>query len=957
MDGDGANESFSINVNCSADFSVEILNEDRILRQYSFQAGDWVKTISYPSFGPDFYRIVISSSDSGNISNFTVLNGVIEGYVTISGRITDSEGNPVDAEVILLIPQGNVSAHSVNGTYSFRIKAPYMAHLDENASLVISYGNVSYIEHLRLNDTYVSADYTLHNPENLSPAGNLGQWHWWIPYIIAVILLVIAMAGALLMHDMEMKRKRMERLKSKTPIRKIKRIKKVIWLRTFVDREEELTELNTALRRAEDGVGSAIFLTGEDGVGKSALMNHFRKVSNTRFISYDATQSEKRPYEAVLKVLESLSSIGIAHVDLNYINGAKSKEEGFYEAFRAFSEASRELPLVVYISGAQWLDTVSIEFLEYLTRGIEETKVLLVISAPQEELEDIDGKPHPLNAMLISLMMEGKIRMIKLERFHMENTRIMLSVILESEIPDDILEKVYEETQGLPILIEEIANKIKLSGKNVYEMKVSEIEAPRSVADIMGRRLEKLDEEEKDVAEWASVLGMHFPYDVLEKLKGSEESMHGVVYRLIEDKILNEEGEYLQFDHPQIRKMIYESLGDRVKEMHAKAAEIIERMHPDDVFSLAHHYCNTGNSEKCVKYSMEAGRKSEESYSPREAIEYYRMAEKATDERTLPEIYLSLARNLKKLMEVNDAIEYAKKAAEYGGEIGDNAHLLLGHIYLESSRWDEAIEEYEKAMDSPVKEIVIDAYRGIGKVYWRLGKHDKAAENLEKAVKFSDESKNPNMMGISLIDLANVHSDLGNYEKAITLYELAIKYLESVSNITEIARAYNNLGEVYKYMGDLEKAVEAYKKCVEFAESTKEITHIGYGVENLGTVYIYMGRFEEAMEYLSKAYRIFSKTGDKYMISGIYMAYGIMYGMQKKWDKAEENFLKSIKLLEETGIKYDLAITTYEYGKMLKEKGDERAEEVLKKALDMFMEIGSEEHAKKVENLLKELRR
>ncbi len=938
MDGDGANESFTVHALGSGEMGIEVLSGRDIVKRANGY-GDMDMVFSGNS---GYYSVLVCSYDNGNISNFKVIEGIVETFSFISGTVTDSSGRPIDATLVFHFPSGNITIRAKGGRYVLAVKEPTTAPYGSEVPVDVEYQGIVMRKNITLSSRYINEDFKINYG---NPA---------IFYLIAAFLIITSFFGAVFLYDRDEKRKRMERLKSKPTIRKVKKIKRVIKVKTFIDREKELTELNTALRRAEDGVGSVIFLTGEDGVGKKTLMNRFRKEANISFISYDATGSEKRPYEAIIKVLEALNSLGLVSIDIKYLYSLPSKEQAFSEAFNAFAEASSKSPLIIYLSSSQWLDKPSIEFLEYLARGIDETRIVLVISAPQEELEDVGGKPHPLNELLISLMMEGKVRMIKLERFDMDKTRAMLSAILDSEIPDDILEKIYEETQGLPILVEEIANSIRRSGRKIYEMGPEDVEVAKSVREMMGKRLEKLDEEERRLVEWAAILGLKFSSDIIEALSGMGERMHVVLHRLIEDKILVEKEDILKFDHPQLRKIVCEWIGERAKEMHEKAAELVESMHPDDVFSLAYHFCYADKRDKCLKYALKAAKRAEESYSPKDAVDYYKMAEKSADEASLPEIYLSLARNFKKLMEIEKAEEYAKKAAEYGGNTGNAAHLLLGHLYLESSRWEEALREYEKAVNSSDAEQVIDAYRGMGKVYWRLGQHEKAAEYIEKAIDLAENSKNVDMLGISTIDLANVYSDWGKYEKAKELYKYAIKYLESVSNISEISRAYNNLGEVYRYMGDLDNAIEAYKKCVEYAESTKDINLIGYGLENLGTVHVYKGRFEEAMDYLSKAYRIFSKTGDKYMISGIYMAYGIMYGMQRKWEKAEENFKKSVELLEEIGIKYDLGITLYEYGKMLKEKGDERSEEVLRRALKIFKEIKADRHIKNVESLLSE---
>ncbi len=940
--GDGANERFYVEVYGNGTVGIKIFAGSEIVRQNS---GNSYVSLDFYSWNPGYYRILAYSLWNDSIRNYSVLQGVIEALITISGKITDSAGKPIEARVVFHFGDINVSTES-KGDYTISAISPELVRLGERISVTIEYDGGTETKYLWINSTGINADFSVQKGD-----------YSWLPYLLAPVLFLVAAAGAFLIYDRGEKRKRMERLKSKVKIGKVKMVKKVIKVRTFIDREEELAELSTALKRAMDGVGSTIFLTGEDGVGKKALMNRFRKESGVRFVSYESSGRERKPYAPLIKVLESLNSLGIVSVDINGIISRGSKEQAFEEGFQTFIEASRELPLVVYFSSAQWLDPGTIEFLEYFARGIEETKVILVISAPQEELEDVGGKPHPLNAMLMSLMMEGKIRMIKLERFDRSRTGTMLSILLDAEIPEDILDKIYEETQGLPILIEEIANRIRLTGKNIYDLEDSDIEIPKNVRELLGKRLEKIKGEERSVAEWASVLGTRFSLNVLEEIWGDGERFMDLIYGLIEDKIIVEDGEEYRFDHPQLQAILYDSLGERAREMHLKAGETTERMDPDDVYSLAHHFCAAGIREKCLKYSLEAAKKAEKTYSPSEAVKYYRMAEKNADPSLLPEIYLDMVNNLRKIMEIESAEEYAKKAVMSGGEIADRAHLLLGHIYMESSRWEEAKKEYRKAMQSRIKEVVIDAYRGIGKVYWRLGEHEKAAENLQKAMELAKETDNLNMLGITTIDLANIYSNWGKYPEAIRLYEEAIKILESVGNISEISRAYNNLGEVYKYEGDMEKAIESYLKCVEYAERTEDMTHVGYGVENLGTVYTYMGRFEEATEYLSKAYRIFSKTADKYMISGIYMAYGIMFGMQKRWDKSEDNFLKSIELLRDIGIKYDLAITIYEYGKMLREKGDDKAERVLKEALQIFREIGSEHYVQLVEKELQELGR
>src|SRR5262249_50988344 len=78
----------------------------------------------------------------------------------------------------------------------------------------------------------------------------------------------------------------------------------------FVGREEELHQLNQAFARAANGVATAVFVTGESGVGKSALVRRFL----ARVASGDAVvlagrcyERESTPYKAIDEVIDALS--------------------------------------------------------------------------------------------------------------------------------------------------------------------------------------------------------------------------------------------------------------------------------------------------------------------------------------------------------------------------------------------------------------------------------------------------------------------------------------------------------------------------------------------------------------------------------------------------------------------------------------------------------------------------
>ncbi len=939
-DGDGANESFRVHASGNGTIHIVIYGHDGAMR---FGKGNNESTVEFEAWNPGVYTVLAYSETNGSISNFTVSKGTIEKITTVSVKAVDALGNPVKCRILFVLPHDNIST-DIRGSYTLRLKSPERIMPGDRIRILIEYDGMREGRYVWLNSSYVRTDFSFSTGNNMAGA-----------YAVAALILISAVIGALILYDGDRKRKRMESLKSSVAIGKKKRIKKVIWMKSLVDREKELTELNTALGRARDGKGSTIFLTGEEGIGKRALAEKFRRDAGARALFYEEeNKGEKRPYEAVIKLINMLRDMDLASLGESDIFSKETKEQAFEAVYQTFKDASRESPIIISIFNAQWLDDASIDFLGYIARGIEDTKIILIISAPQEELEDRDGEPHPLNAMLMSLIMEGKVRMLELERFGMEETRAMLFNILGKEIPPEALDKIYEITQGLPVMISEIGITLRKAGVNLEDTDSLDFSMPRTVGELVNRRLSKLEGEEKDLAEWAAVLGVRFSADDLRAMTGRED-IDTILYRLIEDRILAKEGEFYKFDHPQLQKSLCDSMGEKSSAMHLKAAEYLEGRGAS-VYQLAYHFCMAGNNEKCREYSLKAAENAENSYAPREAIKHYMMAESSADDCDKARISLKLARNYRKIMEYEKAIGSARQAIELGCEKETSAggYLILGNIYLDSAEWDNARKNYEKAAEYDITNISLDAHRGLGKIFWRTGRHEEAAENIRKSIELAEKIGDRRLAGSAMIDLANIYSDWGKYDEGEDIYLKAIKILEEEGDLSEISRAYNNLGEIYKYRGNLEKAIDTYMKCIEYAKRTSDIVHMGYGIENIGTVYASMGRLSEAKEYLSEAYRIFSKTDDKYMISGIYMAYGIIYKKQKNWEKSEENFLKSIELLKKINIKYDLGISYYEYAEMLKEKGDERAKNVFEMAMDIFTQIGSSEYIQKIEKEMEE---
>jgi tetratricopeptide (TPR) repeat protein len=129
--------------------------------------------------------------------------------------------------------------------------------------------------------------------------------------------------------------------------------------------------------------------------------------------------------------------------------------------------------------------------------------------------------------------------------------------------------------------------------------------------------------------------------------------------------------------------------------------------------------------------------------------------------------------------ELDDYVKKFMEDPENSQTVKDGLNMLLtshvasGNKYLHKEMFEEAIAEYSKEYDRPIKngidaEIVQNAYCQTGVAYRKLGKVNNALEYLQKARELL------NLHGVGTVphmDLAEIYMEQGQFDEAIAVYE------------------------------------------------------------------------------------------------------------------------------------------------------------------------------------------
>jgi tetratricopeptide (TPR) repeat protein len=796
----------------------------------------------------------------------------------------------------------------------------------------------------------------------------------------------------------------------------------------FVGRESEFEELKSELTESIDGHGRLVLIVGEMGIGKSRLADELGKYAASKDVLYLKGKSlYKENTEPYLPFVEAFSnyhaeSRDYQDVDSRAVMGGYEDEsfslnllplrqggetknilkkanlsiqqerDRLFEAIcNMVIEISSERPLLLVLDDLQWADDGTLQVLHYLARNIRNHRVLICGAYCPEDLNNNGGNSSSLPETIRRMRIEKLFKEIRLSRFDEKCTTVMIeSLVGKMGLPDGFSRALFQESEGNPFFVEEVLKSLVNEGiidiasyKWNSQPDFSQIRIPRTIRDVIARRIDTLDERTKSILKMASVIGNSFTFDLLYKISDvDEESVIDAIDTSISANIIHEDSsssdERYKFDHALIREIIYTSMSkSRRRILHKRIGITIEKMNMnklDEVaFILAQHFDLGKDIEKTLLYSVLAGDRASKAFAPEEAINYYVMALKSLEKMdNKTEINVTKLGVVSKLGEIFNMIGewdvslgYQSQALALSRRIGNDlerarAYRTTGHIKQNKGEYDEALNNFQRGLDisDKISDIhgMADTYRGLGRVFWRKGEFEKAIENYQRGLDLTKEISDEKLMATTCIELGNIYSELGNWERAIEYHTSSLDVLEKLKDYYEMGRSYNNIGVTYARKGDIIKAIEEYEKCIEISDRTGNIRMAGWALFNAAEAYAKLGELDKAKEFCDRSLSIFERLDEKLGISGAYMSYGIIYKLQKSWDMSIAYFEKSINIRKELKIPFRLADGYYEFGLMYKAKGDSAlAYDYLNKAREIFSNLGASDYLQKIDTEMKSI--
>ncbi len=449
----------------------------------------------------------------------------------------------------------------------------------------------------------------------------------------------------------------------------------------LVGRQRTLSELGECLRKMSRGERQIVFVAGEAGIGKTAVVDAFMRqaTAETPDIRIALGQciegyGSKEPYYPMLEALAGLcrGNDGDSIVEILAAQAptwlvqfpARLTPDGGQTLQREILGATRDRmlreigdvleaiaarsPLVIVFEDLHWVDYSTVDLISALARRRAPT-TLMVIATFRDD--DVALSDHPLRALqrdLRSRRLCHEVLLTPLGEAHV--TEYLLAEAPASPLPEGLAALVYRHSEGNPLFM--VAAVDHLIGRgliardgNGWRLGVPLTEAtlavPESLRGMIEAQIERLSPEEQRVLEVVS-LTQHGSLSVIAQAAAVanaepdrfEEVCERLSYRtrLLRPAALEElpDGTVspcYEFTHALYPKVLYGRIATgRRTRLHRQAAEwtevrFSERLSEVAPF-LAHHFEHGLDWARAVRYLRIAADTAGRRYAPREATAY-----------------------------------------------------------------------------------------------------------------------------------------------------------------------------------------------------------------------------------------------------------------------------------------------------------------------------------------------
>ena len=442
--------------------------------------------------------------------------------------------------------------------------------------------------------------------------------------------------------------------------------------RKFVGRAAEMEQLEKCVQIAASGQRQLVFVTGEPGIGKSALVNAFTEVLDpkTARIALGQCLDHHGVGEPYLPLIEALTRLATS-TDGSLIRATiathapswlelmpslwtKAQRSGLEARSRATQERMlRELTsaieaiaagelLVLVLEDIHWSDASTLDWLTHVAGRPEQARLLVLATFRPA---DVGAIATGLGGIMTELLLHGRCHEIALNPLNLEAIETYLAMRLTGGEhlvqSDETARLLLERTGGNPLFMVSLVNQLAAQAGTATPAALVSI--PKDVRRFIDHQIDDLNEADRELLTAASAIRREFATAaVAAAVQSNSETVEEACTRLARQGVFIVKSgsetwpdgipvELYTFRHDLYRELLYDRLpATRRRLFHARVGQRLELAwngRLDAIAAeLAEHFERANEIARAIPHHQRAAAKALRRSANQEAIVHLRRA-------------------------------------------------------------------------------------------------------------------------------------------------------------------------------------------------------------------------------------------------------------------------------------------------------------------------------------------
>ena len=594
----------------------------------------------------------------------------------------------------------------------------------------------------------------------------------------------------------------------------------------LLEREVPLAALGQAYDAASAGRGCVVLVTGEPGIGKTALVTRFAAGLSDGRVLWGACDNLLTPRP--LGPFRDIASRLTGSLEQMLATGATPPE---IHRWLLDELSTAPGPTVLVVEDVHWADDATLDAVTYLGRRIAALPAMLVLTYRDSDV----AADYPLHAALAAVR-SATAHYLRLEP---------LSRSAVAALAGDRAGEVYTATGGSPFYVTEL-------------LAAEPGTLPPSIVHSVLGRAAGLADDARHLVELVSMVPTRTSTALLDSIQPNwtrlaEEPEHRGLLRVAPD--------HVRFRHELSRHAIRSSVPEsRRRRLHG---EILEGLHKvgADPAEIVHHAEAAGALDVAADHALVAARRAAAIGSHREAYSQYMRASRYADRLSVPERAALFAERAAEAAATDHNTQAAEDFGQardlllQAGEMTGAAALVPGLVAVRHLLGDplpDRISLLRRGIDELAGETGNDALQARAELLAataaaylvddRLDDAIDAARKALAAARWADERIRLNIN----TTLGSVLVFAGRMDEGWARLEESIGQAAEHDLQAEAARGYRMIGSSASTLVEYERAERWLGEGIDYATRTEQWNHRHYMAAHQAHVWWCQGRWDQA---------------------------------------------------------------------------------------------------------------